>query len=225
VPVVVLAVDLFNDVPPSNVFYNDINAIALAGITTGCGGGAYCPDAYVTRGQMAAFMHRGFSRVAKNGWSSTIMPASEVSVASVSITPALPTGTLPGAQGFIKADATVTIVLGNATGCPCTVRGALYSTGQSYLTPFYSDLTFTTLGETKVMAMTGAIAVPDGAAKTVEVRLFRLTGASTSWTHFGNVTALYVPFGSGGTNFLGPQIQPGSGLESTMTPQSTALSN
>ncbi len=48
----------FSDVSPSNTFYNDVEAIAAAGVTTGCGGGKYCPDDYVTRGQMAAFMNR-----------------------------------------------------------------------------------------------------------------------------------------------------------------------
>lgn len=35
-----------------------IEAIAAAGITTGCGDGRFCPDDPVTRGQMAAFLRR-----------------------------------------------------------------------------------------------------------------------------------------------------------------------
>ena len=58
VPAIALAVISFNDVPTSNPFYNDIQAIAAAGVTTGCGGGNYCPKDYVTREQMAAFMNR-----------------------------------------------------------------------------------------------------------------------------------------------------------------------
>jgi S-layer homology domain len=38
----------------------DINRLAAAGITTGCGGGQYCPSGSVTREQMAAFLHRAF---------------------------------------------------------------------------------------------------------------------------------------------------------------------
>jgi hypothetical protein len=38
----------------------DINRLAAAGITTGCAPGRYCPTANVTRGQMAAFLHRAF---------------------------------------------------------------------------------------------------------------------------------------------------------------------
>jgi hypothetical protein len=57
-PLGVLAAITFTDVPVSNPFYYDIQAVANAGVTTGCGGGKYCPDDNVTRGQMAAFMNR-----------------------------------------------------------------------------------------------------------------------------------------------------------------------
>jgi hypothetical protein len=36
----------------------NINRIAEAGITHGCGGTRFCPDGAVTRGQMAALLHR-----------------------------------------------------------------------------------------------------------------------------------------------------------------------
>jgi subtilisin family serine protease len=39
----------------------DINRLAAAGIASGCGGGAYCPSAPVSREQMAAFLYRAFS--------------------------------------------------------------------------------------------------------------------------------------------------------------------
>lgn len=39
-------------------FRDDINRLAAAGITQGCGGGQFCPDEAVTRGQMAAFFRR-----------------------------------------------------------------------------------------------------------------------------------------------------------------------
>lgn len=43
-----------------NLFAGDIDRLAAAGITTGCGGDEYCPAAPVTRGQMAAFLVRAF---------------------------------------------------------------------------------------------------------------------------------------------------------------------
>ena len=38
----------------------NIDAIAIAGITSGCQSGLFCPSSVVTRGQVAAFLHRGF---------------------------------------------------------------------------------------------------------------------------------------------------------------------
>ena len=46
----------FGDVPTTHLFYQYIEALAAAGITAGCGGGNYCPDAPVTRGQIAVFL-------------------------------------------------------------------------------------------------------------------------------------------------------------------------
>jgi hypothetical protein len=43
-----------------NTHEPNINRFAEAEITSGCGGGKYCPDGLVTRGQMAAFLHRAF---------------------------------------------------------------------------------------------------------------------------------------------------------------------
>ena len=55
--------------PPSGVFGNVdlaywavawIEQLAAEGITSGCGGGNYCPDNPVTRAQMAVFLVRTF---------------------------------------------------------------------------------------------------------------------------------------------------------------------
>jgi len=62
VPVTALAAtSLFVDVPDSSTFVNDINWMKVNGVTKGCNPPAntmYCPEANVTRQQMAAFMHR-----------------------------------------------------------------------------------------------------------------------------------------------------------------------
>ncbi len=49
--------DYFDD-DDGNIHENQINALARSGITGGCGTRAYCPNANVTRGQMAAFLKR-----------------------------------------------------------------------------------------------------------------------------------------------------------------------
>ena len=48
----------FADVPPSRSSYAFIEDFAARGITSGCGGGNFCPDQEVTRGPMAAFLMR-----------------------------------------------------------------------------------------------------------------------------------------------------------------------
>ena len=47
----------FGDVPESHPFSRFIEALAASGITGGCGDGSnYCPNAALTRGQMAVFL-------------------------------------------------------------------------------------------------------------------------------------------------------------------------
>ena len=60
-PAAVWATHTFNDVPDDNTFHSDIEAIAEARVTIGCNppeNTEYCPDDFVTREQMAAFMNR-----------------------------------------------------------------------------------------------------------------------------------------------------------------------
>jgi hypothetical protein len=46
----------FGDVPTTHPQFKFVEALAAAGITGGCGGGNYCPDSPLTRGQMAVFL-------------------------------------------------------------------------------------------------------------------------------------------------------------------------
>ena len=46
----------FNDVAPGDFGYGHIEALAASGITVGCGGGNFCPNAALTRAQMAVFL-------------------------------------------------------------------------------------------------------------------------------------------------------------------------
>ncbi len=49
----------FGDVPGSQQFYSFITKLVSNQITAGCGSGNYCPDANVTRQQMAVFLLKG----------------------------------------------------------------------------------------------------------------------------------------------------------------------
>jgi hypothetical protein len=48
----------FNDVPSTNTFWREIEALKELGITAGCNANNYCPNAAVTRGQLATFLAR-----------------------------------------------------------------------------------------------------------------------------------------------------------------------
>lgn len=52
------ATPTFADVPSSHPFYQFIEALAASKVTGGCGGGNFCPDKPLTRGQMAVFLSK-----------------------------------------------------------------------------------------------------------------------------------------------------------------------
>jgi hypothetical protein len=54
------SVDHFTD-DEASPYEDDINRLASARITAGCGNGKFCPGGSVTRGQMSAFLSRAFS--------------------------------------------------------------------------------------------------------------------------------------------------------------------
>ena len=56
--VAVLAAWPFDDVLPGDWFYNDVHWMDSTGITHGCDATHFCPNDYVTRAEMAAFLHR-----------------------------------------------------------------------------------------------------------------------------------------------------------------------
>lgn len=51
----------FTDVPADHPHAAGVGAVAGAGITTGCGGGRYCPGATLTRAQMATLLQRALA--------------------------------------------------------------------------------------------------------------------------------------------------------------------
>ena len=60
-PITVIASHQFLDVPTNHQFHEAIDWLAAEGITYGCNPPAnteFCPDDFVTRGQMAAFLKR-----------------------------------------------------------------------------------------------------------------------------------------------------------------------
>lgn len=52
------ATPTFNDVPVGDGAFQFVEALVASGVTAGCGGGNYCPDAPLTRRQMAVFLSK-----------------------------------------------------------------------------------------------------------------------------------------------------------------------
>ena len=73
----------FVDVCKGHWAYKYIKAIYDEGITTGCGGGKYCPDDDVTRAQMAAFIVRAVEGEPNANYCDTGSPFSDVPQGSV----------------------------------------------------------------------------------------------------------------------------------------------
>lgn len=62
-PAGVMAIHQFTDVPNSNTFHGQIDALKDAGITAGCSPTKYCPAEPVRRDSMAGFLTRGLGRM------------------------------------------------------------------------------------------------------------------------------------------------------------------
>ena len=202
-PMVALAIHQFPDVPNTNPFHNNIAAIANAGITTGCGGGNYCPDAAVDRAQMAAFMHRGFGRVAANTVN-TASAALTTTYREVNSVDLLPGAVGAGSTGFLQADGIVQFRSTDATGCPCILEAFARLDDGTALVGRTSVITAPATAGTWIgtVPITGSIKVSSG-SQTVEI-VARLMTGSGSWTVAGSeLQALYVPFGAAGGTTLG----------------------
>ena len=50
----------FTDVPQTDVFHDFVEKLIRNGVTAGCGGGAFCRNAPITRAQMAVFLLKAF---------------------------------------------------------------------------------------------------------------------------------------------------------------------
>lgn len=196
----------FGDVPDSQPFHSQISAIALAGITTGCGGGNYCPADAVRRDAMAAFMHRGMGRMTWSAPDQQLASASEVSFTQT-ITPGLPSGALADAAGFVKTDGSITLELTDATGCPCTWGAELEMDGVGSMTLWFSRATLVSGQPHITIPITGGITVTTAGPKTVRLNVFHQVGGGTVAVR-PTLSSTYYPFGGTGTNALGTQSAP-----------------
>jgi hypothetical protein len=207
------ASDLFGDVPNSNPFHDDIGAIARSGVTKGCSATTppnYCPSDNVTREAMAAFMHRGFTRVGATFNANVAITAGVDTVfLSQPITVGLPNAALSGAAQFLNGSADVSFATWangttpTAANCSattvCEVRVWMTIDGSSLISqPSYATIQN---GQIEVVnvANHGVAPVTTPGVHTVALHVREITG-STPLYAYGNLVVTNVPFGSTGTN-------------------------
>jgi hypothetical protein len=199
IPGVALASHQFPDVTNANPFHDDISAIALAGITTGCGGGNFCPTGVLTRQQEAAFIHRASGRVgADDAFGLAVAPGVDVNVAALTITTGLPGGTIGGANGFLKIDGTVSLYETVADGCDCFASINVVVDGVQDSAETFVYLDNNPSYQLSVGAISASVPVTSG-TKTVQLVVNEYIGTETL-AAYSSLTALYVPFGSSGTD-------------------------
>jgi hypothetical protein len=76
------ALSVFHDVPIANPLWRYVHSLYNGGVTSGCGSGAYCPNAPVTREQMSVFLLRAREGSAYTPAACTAAPFTDVPVAS-----------------------------------------------------------------------------------------------------------------------------------------------
>jgi hypothetical protein len=209
-PTLAMAGVLFNDVPNTNPYFSDIAAIATYGVTTGCGGGNYCPDDYVTREQMAAFLNRlgalsagktpvtnaarldGYDagdlvRLGANSTTvaSAVLTNAEVTYLNVSVT--------APAYGYVLVNVAMT---GREQACTvnCTMSARLRHAQSGAL----SAPVTAWIHERTNIAITYRFAVGPG-DQVFETRIHRPVagdGNMNGW--YNHMTALFVPFNGSG---------------------------
>ena len=199
VPGAAQASHIFNDVPANHTFHGDVSAIALAGITVGCGGGKFCPDAGITRAQEAAFLHRGLGRVADDyGLSMTLPPDTPVAVAATTITAGAATGAIPGANGFLLVNGHASAFSGTADLCDCIVTIRIWIDGVLQDGAAEVELQASSADQREASGLTIAVPISSG-LHTVELVTEEVVG-SENLAISGSLTVLYVPFGATGTD-------------------------
>lgn len=198
-PSVALASHLFTDVPNGNTFHSDISALAESGVTAGCGPTTYCPDQAVTRGQMAAFLHRGLSRVTRNALGTGPVGTTTNDVFDTfTITPGIPPGAMDGATQFVEVTVAMSVNLTDATGCPCLYRANLRLNGE-FINDRTVDLTLTTEDERMPMTVIGVGPVTGSGPATVEVIIYRASGSGSASMYGTAIATTHAYGGTGGS--------------------------
>jgi hypothetical protein len=201
VPIGAFASHSFTDVPDSNTFHTNIGRVKGAGITAGCTATTYCPDANVTRGQMAAFLARTGGRASGVTMLNTTVPGNGTPVDLGSFD--IKAGDVTGGSAAIAIDLSVAGFIDGLTGCPCALTFSVDVQGVTQLTAIY--IAIDSLNYQGVYGVGNAdvsllVPVPTGVTQTVTVSA-AVSSGTRAFTAYGHAVATYVPFAATGGNY------------------------
>jgi len=185
----------FTDVGESHPFFDEIEAMGGAGISTGFPDGTFRPGEPVTRQAMAAFMGRGFGRVASAEGAGTVDdPLPEVAeLGDVTIA----AGATQGGNGYVLVTGWATFQVVAETTCPCAVNLQI-TDGDSTIEGAGTMLSNDDVEPTSGAALGGAAVSGVFEIPADEIGTFTLLmgtlDADAVVNGQGNVSALYVPF-------------------------------
>lgn len=238
-PIAVSASHAFNDVPTSSTYHTTTARLVGAGITGGCGGGNYCPNAAVTRGQMAAFLNRGLGRAAGGQFGVFDDDWADLNTAQGAVVADATLLAGGGAGGTAHAFATGTFnAWTDENGiCPCEMQAFLFNLDTGEASQFYFELISaekapadpeipgaTAFAESS-MTVSFLFSVPSGVANDY-VLVGRIVptlapspdpGFNTGWE--ATIQVVYVPFNSVGGNPSLPANTQGGGDRSWTRPK------
>jgi hypothetical protein len=185
----------FSDVSNGHPFHADISAIRTAGITAGFDNGTYQPGTAVSRGAMAAFMRRGFGRVASaTDTDSNPADSANTNGANVIVRAG---AAVTGTSGFVSVTGTVNMAT-PVSECQCTLFAEIRNnttgaTGQTR-SVMGDDQSFF-LVHLQSIAVQATFPIPANTTHSYSVRFRVLTaGLNTGITLLSDIQATYVPF-------------------------------
>jgi hypothetical protein len=198
----------FNDVPDSMIFHEEVSRIKDAGITTGCGGGNYCPWDPVSRLAMAAFMNRGFGRAAMdNTLLQDAINDSDSGVDIGEVTIDVP-GAGSSATQFVEVRGQVAVLdIDGVCSVPCAVLAQLVEPAGPV-----SYITFDAIFIGQTIEISWVFAATPGPHT---YQLWLATVAAPADVYLGSLalTATTYPFGAGGTDVLSPAAAGSASLD------------
>lgn len=199
---------LFADVPPSNPFFDAVNALGGAGITTGCGGGNFCPTDNITRQAEAAFVNRGMPRVALSSTPITTTIGSTSmgnDITAVAITVGGTAAYDASAQQFVEVHGHFTIYGdGSAAGCPCSFGAWIQDENMASGGTTYSEYS-ASASQMNSGDVSWVFPAAPGAHTYTMVLAYTVPGAGSLNIAYPTLIATTVPFGDTGGNVVTPQ--------------------